>query len=194
MRRAGRGHQQVARSLRRRRARRSRASTASASVTSADAAAVPGPTAAPPASRRAWSRAISETRAPRAARTRAVAKPDALRPAGDDRVGVTDAHAEILPPARRRASDRYFGAIMSSGLHRGVELLGGEVAGGDRRLAQRRLLLVRLLGDLAGLVVADHRVERGDDHQRVARRTRRSARGSARGPRCRTRGSCCTRR
>ena len=35
------------------------------------------------------------------------------------------------------------------------------------RLAQCRALLVGLFGDLGGLVVADDRIERGDEHERV---------------------------
>ena len=42
----------------------------------------------------------------------------------------------------------------------------------ERRLAQRDALLVRVLGDLGGVVVADVRVERGDQHQRVVRGAR----------------------
>src|SRR2546427_11981212 len=48
-----------------------------------------------------------------------------------------------------------------------VELLGAHVAQREGRLFQGGALLVRLLGDLRGLVVADMRVERGDEHERV---------------------------
>ena len=47
---------------------------------------------------------------------------------------------------------------------------------------QRGLVLVGVLGDLGGVVVADVRVERGDEHQRVVRRARRSAPRSASTP------------
>src|SRR5258708_1713406 len=54
------------------------------------------------------------------------------------------------------------------GNHQSVELLAGEVAELDRRIAQRALVLVRVLGDGRGVVVADVLVERGDEHERVA--------------------------
>ncbi len=46
-----------------------------------------------------------------------------------------------------------------------VELLGRDEARGDGGLAQAGALLVRLLGDLGGLVVADVRIQRRDQHQ-----------------------------
>ena len=62
-----------------------------------------------------------------------------------------------------------------------VELLGGQVAELDRRLLQGLPVVVGVLGDRGGLVVADVRVERGHEHQRALRRARRSA---PRWPRC----------
>src|SRR5919197_5878172 len=47
-----------------------------------------------------------------------------------------------------------------------VELLGGDQPELHRGLLQRLVLLVRLLGDLRCVVVADVRVERGEQHQR----------------------------
>ena len=48
-----------------------------------------------------------------------------------------------------------------------VELLRGQEAQSERGLAQRQVLAVRLQGDLRGLLVADVRVERGHQHERV---------------------------
>src|SRR5882672_10452867 len=48
-----------------------------------------------------------------------------------------------------------------------VELLRCHIAERERRLLQGRAFLVRLLRDLRRLVVADVRVERGDEHERV---------------------------
>ena len=78
---------------------------------------------------------------------------------------------------------------MSRGDDALVELLLGQVAEGERGLLQRRALVVRLLGDLRRLVVADvglRAVTSISDRSHVLRR---SAPGSARGPRRRTRGS-----
>src|SRR5262245_39290067 len=46
-----------------------------------------------------------------------------------------------------------------------VELVGGEHAEGEGGFLERRAVLVRLLGDLCGVVVADVRIERGHEHQ-----------------------------
>src|SRR5690348_12414590 len=48
-----------------------------------------------------------------------------------------------------------------------VEVLRADVTESERRLAQRRSLPVRLLGDLGGTVVADVRRERRHEHQRA---------------------------
>src|SRR5213595_3420544 len=48
-----------------------------------------------------------------------------------------------------------------------VELLAGEETEFDCGLAQRDALLVCVLGDLGGVVVADVRVECRDEHERV---------------------------
>jgi hypothetical protein len=49
--------------------------------------------------------------------------------------------------------------------HQGVELLVRHIAPAHRLVAQRRAVLVRGLGDLGGVVVADLRRQRGDQHQ-----------------------------
>ncbi|CAM2158157.1 conserved hypothetical protein [Paraburkholderia tropica] len=54
-----------------------------------------------------------------------------------------------------------------AGLHPLVELLLGHVAERERGGLERRAFLVRLLGDLRGLVVADVRIERRHQHQRL---------------------------
>ena len=56
----------------------------------------------------------------------------------------------------------------------------------ERRFLQRRALLVRLLRDRRGLVVADVRRERGDQHQRARHAAGRCARDW---PRCRARSA-----
>ncbi len=47
-----------------------------------------------------------------------------------------------------------------------IELPGGHVAERDRGVLERKALLVRVLGDLRRFIVADVRVQRGDEHQR----------------------------
>ena len=54
------------------------------------------------------------------------------------------------------------------GPHEAVEFLTGEMAEDDGRLPERALVLVRVFGDGGGVVVADVRVERGHEHQRIA--------------------------
>lgn len=49
-----------------------------------------------------------------------------------------------------------------------VKLLLGQAAKLERRLLESQTLLVRVLGDPAGLVVADLAVEAGDQHERLA--------------------------
>src|SRR5512135_41558 len=51
--------------------------------------------------------------------------------------------------------------------HPAIEVLRADVAEGERGLAQRGALAVRLLGDFRGAVVADHRRERSDEHERA---------------------------
>src|SRR5262245_45011242 len=50
----------------------------------------------------------------------------------------------------------------------GVELLCGHEAESERCFAQGQILVVRLQRDLCGLLVADVRVERRHQHERVA--------------------------
>src|SRR5258708_40037665 len=70
------------------------------------------------------------------------------------------------------------------GPHPLLELLGRDVAQRERRLLEGGSFLVRLLRDLRGLVVADVRVERGDEHEGIlqelgdALAPRRDARGA----------------
>src|ERR1043165_7822913 len=49
-----------------------------------------------------------------------------------------------------------------------VKLLARQEAQLNRRLAQADPLFVRVLGDLGGVVVADVRVQSGDEHKRLA--------------------------
>src|SRR5258705_6735453 len=49
----------------------------------------------------------------------------------------------------------------------GIKLLGRDITQGERGGPESGALLVRLLGDLRRLVVADVRVERGHQHERV---------------------------
>src|SRR5205085_7132222 len=53
-------------------------------------------------------------------------------------------------------------------LHVLVELRARQQAQRNRSVAQRDALLVRVLGDLGGVVVADVRVQSGDEHERLA--------------------------
>ena len=95
------------------------------------------------------------------------------------------------------------GPIIRCGLHPLVELLRADVAQRERGVAQRRALAMRLLGDRRGLVVADVRVERGDQHQRALHQlgdaravrldaARRSARRSSPSPSASSRTLCST--
>src|SRR5574337_141806 len=79
---------------------------------------------------------------------------------------ATDAAADARPPSA--APDHL------PRLHPGVELLGRDEAERERRLAQARAFLVRLLRDLSRLVVADVRVQRGHQHQRTLHQLGRS--------------------
>jgi hypothetical protein len=63
--------------------------------------------------------------------------------------------------------------VRGSGMHHligadiAVELLATEETEAQRRLFEREILRVSQLGDLGGLVVANDRVKRRDQHQRV---------------------------
>jgi hypothetical protein len=51
------------------------------------------------------------------------------------------------------------------GIDDAVELIGANDTELKRRLAQREVMIERVMGDLRGLVVADHGRERGDQHK-----------------------------
>src|SRR5215217_1707563 len=72
--------------------------------------------------------------------------------------------AGTLPPAGRTSSRA--GHVLGDDV--AVELVGGLVPELDRRLFERALVLVRVLGDGGRVVVADVLVERGNQHERVA--------------------------
>ena len=100
---------------------------------------------------------------------------------GGVRAAPGDDHAPLIRRSRRETSRfRTSNRPCPRRCTHCVELLGGDVAERERRLAQRHALLVRVLGDLRRLVVADVRVERGHQHERARAGARRCARGSAR--------------
>eukprot|EP00166_Cyanidium_caldarium_P006341 ctg_902.g400 len=52
-------------------------------------------------------------------------------------------------------------------VHCAVERLGGDETAVDGRLSQRQAFLVGLFGNRRRLIVTDHRVQRGDQHERL---------------------------
>src|SRR5437660_10375410 len=74
--------------------------------------------------------------------------------------------------ARTRRSDRRTSTVTTAdhpfGAHPRIEIASADVTECERRFAQRRAFVMRLLRDCRGLVVADVRRERGDEHQRAA--------------------------
>ena len=87
--------------------------------------------------------------------------------------------ASTSPGSSRRLAH---GCVISSGRTTASNSSLGQVAERERRLLERRALLVRLLGHLGRLVVADDRVERGDEHERVGEVAVESAARSASSP------------